>query len=200
MKKDIFFAFIQCRLGSKRLKKKTLKKLGNYNLLEWVVRRVKKSKYLNKIIVLTSTKKIDNKIVKICNKLNIECIRGSENNVFSRFLIGYKIFKPKYIVRVCADNPFIDPVEIDKLILKMKKTKADYLFNHIPYKNNNYIDGVGAECIKGSFFLDYKDKIKKKYDKEHVTSFIWNNKKKFSFKYFKAPKKYSFPKIKLDID
>ena len=41
---------------------------------------------------------------------------GSERNVFSRFFKIAKMYKPNYVVRICADNPFIDPKEIDKLV------------------------------------------------------------------------------------
>ena len=33
---------IQCRTGSKRLKKKQLLNLGKYNISEWVIRKSKK--------------------------------------------------------------------------------------------------------------------------------------------------------------
>lgn len=48
---------IQCRIGSTRLKKKSLRKLGNYSIIEWVVRRVKKSKRINEIYIATTKKK-----------------------------------------------------------------------------------------------------------------------------------------------
>ena len=51
-------AIIQSRTGSKRLKNKALLKLGNYSILEWVIRRVKKSKNLDQIILATTKKKM----------------------------------------------------------------------------------------------------------------------------------------------
>ena len=86
---------------------------------------------------------------------------GSERNVFSRFFKIAKMYKPNYVVRICADNPFIDPKEIDKLVTYTVKNNLDYSFNHIPYKKNMYIDGVGAECIKSNYFFDNKNKIEK---------------------------------------
>ena len=193
---------IQCRLGSSRLKKKALLKIGSYKIIEWVIRRVKKSKKLDGIILATSRRKQDKELIKISKKLQINFFSGNEKNVFSRFCEITRLYKPKLVIRICADNPFIDPSEIDKLIKFSEKNykKNIYAFNHIPHKNNNYIDGVGAECISSDYFLKYEKKIRKKKHLEHVTSFIWENKKNFYFKSFKAPKKYSFPSIKLDID
>lgn len=192
---------IQTRTGSTRLKNKALLKLGDYSILEWVIRRVKRSKNIKKIFLATTKKKEDFILKKIAKKNKINFFQGSEKNVFDRF---YKIsnkFNPQYVIRICADNPFIDANEIDKLIKFTIKNKSDYSFNHIPYKNNNYIDGVGAECIKASYFYKFKKKIDKNFFfKEHVTSYIWKNKKNFKFNFFESPKKYSYPKLKLDID
>ena len=38
-------AIIQARTGSQRLPKKVLKKIANISLIEWVIKRVKKSSY-----------------------------------------------------------------------------------------------------------------------------------------------------------
>lgn len=193
---------IQCRLGSTRLKRKALLKIGNFKIIEWVIRRVKKAKNLDQIVLATSNKIQDSELLKISKNLKIDCFRGSEQNVFSRFCEINKKYNAKYIVRICADNPFIDPDEIDKIVRysKLLNKRNSYIFNHIPYKENNYIDGVGAECIGSQYFNDYEKKFKKKNYLEHVTSYIWKNKKKFIFKSLTAPKKYSFPGIKLDID
>ena len=79
------YAIIQARMGSKRLPGKSLMLLGNCTILELVIRRVRKSKEIKKIIVATSTNKIDSKIKKICKKMNVECFRGSNRNVFSLY-------------------------------------------------------------------------------------------------------------------
>ena len=52
-------AIIQSRMGSKRLPGKMLRKIGNYSLIEWVIRRLKKAKSIDKIILATSKKKKD---------------------------------------------------------------------------------------------------------------------------------------------
>ena len=192
---------IQCRTGSKRLPKKALLKLGKYRLIEWVIRRVKKSKLTDKVVLATSNTRKDKILLKIGKKLKIQTYAGSEENVFSRFRKIQQKFRPNFVIRVCADNPFIDPKEIDKLINFSVKKKSEYAFNHIPYKKNYYIDGVGAECIFSKYFLKYKKEVEKNsFHREHVTSYIWKFKKKFKFKYFISPKKYSYPSLKLDID
>tara|TARA_B110000444_G_C18582221_1_gene474475 strand:+ start:544 stop:738 length:195 start_codon:yes stop_codon:yes gene_type:complete len=50
-------AIIQSRMGSHRLPGKMMKKLGNYSVIEWVIRRLKKTQSIDKIILATSKKK-----------------------------------------------------------------------------------------------------------------------------------------------
>ena len=82
-----------------------------------------KSKKLKKIIVLTSTSKLDKKIVTLCKKNKIDYFCGPLNNVFLRFKLAIKKFQPKKIVRISADSPLIDWRLIDKMISLSKLTK-----------------------------------------------------------------------------
>ena len=46
-------AIIQARTSSVRLPKKVLKKIGNFEVIEWVIRRTKKSKLLKHECILS---------------------------------------------------------------------------------------------------------------------------------------------------
>ena len=60
------------------------------------------------------------------------------------------------VIRVCADNPFVDSKEINLLINDYKKySYKDYFFNHRNYQKITYADGFGAELIKFSTLGDF---------------------------------------------
>ena len=59
---------IQARIGSKRFPGKMLEKISNLSLIEWVIKRVKKTKKLKKIIIATTKNKNDNILKKIAKK------------------------------------------------------------------------------------------------------------------------------------
>ena len=172
---------IQARSNSTRLKNKIFKKIGNYTLIEWVIRRVKKSN-ADQIILATSKNRNDKNLKEICNREKINFYSGDEKNVLKRFINAAKFYNVKTIIRVCADNPFIDSDEINLLIKKFSFTekKSDYYFNHRNYLNNSYADGFGAEL----FTSELLNKIYKKElldsHREHVTSYIWDNSKLFN--------------------
>ena len=84
---------IQARMGSSRLPGKVMRKYKGKTYLEILLNRLKRSKRLKKIIVATSLNSEDTKIVNLCKKLNISCLRGSNNDVIDRFYQISKKFK-----------------------------------------------------------------------------------------------------------
>ena len=68
-----FDIIIQCRIGSKRLKKKNILNItkDNLNLIEVVIKRLKKCKLINKIILATSEKKENDILIKIAKQNKI---------------------------------------------------------------------------------------------------------------------------------
>jgi spore coat polysaccharide biosynthesis protein SpsF len=192
--------FIQARTGSRRLPKKVLKKISKNSLIEWVLKRIKKTKKIKKIVLVTSTNKKDNILEKITKKNKVLIYRGKNNDVLDRFYQGAKKFKANIIIRICADNPFVDATQIDRLFNKFVNSQYDYAFNHQSKLNSQYADGFGAEI----FNFDVLKKLKKlklnKDQKEHVTKYIWDNFKKFKVLAIKPPKKLAYPFLKFDID
>ena len=59
---------IQARLGSSRLKEKIFLKINGVLLIEHLLKRVKKIKHLNRIIISTTDKPNDDKLIKFLKK------------------------------------------------------------------------------------------------------------------------------------
>ena len=193
-------AIIQARTGSNRLPKKVLKKISNITLIEWVIKRVKKSKKVNKIILATTKSKKDNILEKLAKKNRIKIFRGKEKDVLNRFYEAAVSQKANIVVRVCADNPFIDAFEIDKLIQVFKKGNYDYACNHQNKLNSKYADGFGAEVLHFDILKMMNNDAKKEKQREHVTKYIWDNSKKFKILSLSAPLNLAYPKLKFDIN
>ncbi len=194
LKKYNFLLVVQARTESKRLPKKVIKKLSNSDVISIILKRLKKCKNVDKIIVATCKDKYYEKLIKILNKNNIDCFVGSKKNVLKRFYDLSKKYNTKNIVRITADCPLVDWKIIDSMIGKFKKNKFDYFCNTNP---RTFPDGLDVEiftmkALKASF-----DKSVKNFDKEHVTSFIINSNKfkKSSISYYK-----NFGNIRFTID
>ena len=140
---------IQARLNSQRFPKKMLTKLNGEEILNWVIQRLKRNKNIR--IVLATSKNPENKrLVNLAKKSKIDYFvdtLGSEDDVLGRFIRAAEFFKEKTIIRVCADNPLVDPYFIDDLIKNFRNKKIDYMSNHIPNLNSEFVDGFGAEIF-----------------------------------------------------
>ena len=185
-------AIVQARLTSTRYPSKILEKIGKITILEFLIKRLKKSKSIDKIIIAIPKDKKNFLIKKHIKKTEI--FEGSENNVLDRFYKTALKYKGKIIVRICGDCPFVDPKLIDKLVNKIKNDKVDYISNTI---NPTYPDGLDVEVLTFNTLKETWLKAKNKDDKEHVTRFIIKNKnfKKINYKFRK-----DLSNIRLTID
>tara|TARA_B110000483_G_C18081957_1_gene498473 strand:+ start:307 stop:1008 length:702 start_codon:yes stop_codon:yes gene_type:complete len=193
-------AIIQTRTGSKRFPKKVLKNIQNKSIIDWVLKRTKKAKNVKKIILATTRYKRDDILENIAKKNKVQIYRGDEKNVLKRYFDAAKFYKADVIVRICADNPFIDPNQIDYLIKKFKYKNYDYAYNHQSRLNTNYADGFGAEILTFNALERVYLGAKSKNQKEHVTKYIWDNLKKFRILSIKSPKRLAYPQFKFDIN
>ena len=160
-------AIVQARMGSTRLRGKSLMMLSSYSLLETVIRSVKRNVYISKVIVATSNLEEDNAIEELCVDKGFDCYRGHSSDVLSRFIeIAETLEKEDTIVRVTADNP----------INNHKASKR--LFAHHIENGNDYtcVSGLSHtvyEFIKVEALLTLKTKENLvAYDREHVTGYI----------------------------
>lgn len=193
-------AIIQARLGSTRLPYKMMLSLHGKPLIEWVIKRVQKSKKLDDIVVAIPISQENDILENYIKKLGVKVYRGSESNVLNRFYEAIKNENVTHIVRICADNPLIDGNEIDNLIKFYIKNSCDYAYNHIP-KDNLYPDGLGAEIISFELLKFLNENVVLQNHKEHCLSYIWDNKEKFTIKTFDPPnKKLHRADVKLDVD
>ena len=119
---------VQARMGSSRLPGKTLVKLDEIRTtLDFLINQLSFSKFLDKIVIATTTLEEDNIIEEKARSLGISCFRGSEIDVLDRYYKCAKQFQMKTIVRITADCPIIDPIIVDKVIERFHNTDNDYV-------------------------------------------------------------------------
>ena len=126
LKKKIL-CVIPARAGSKGVKNKNLRKVGNITLTEHTINQAQKSKFINYIAVSTDSTKIQ-KIAKInniwCEKLRPKKFSGDNAKLYDA--INHVLSNIKYnfdiIVELHPTYLFRDPKQIDKAI--------KYFLNH----------------------------------------------------------------------
>ena len=169
-------AIIQARMGSTRLPKKVLSDIVGKPMLWHVIDRVKKSKLIDEIILATTTNKDDIEIVSFAKDNNILFFQGSEENVLDRYYQTAIKHDAKDIVRITADDPLKDPEIIDKVIKTYLENDADYVSNTI---EPTFPLGLDVEVFSFSALDKAWKKAVEKFEKEHVTPYIYTNPDKF---------------------
>ena len=193
-------AIVQARMGSSRFPGKMLAKLGDRDLLSWVLTRVCDAKQVDQVVLATSTSRDDDRLADAASKFNIVVVRGSQDDVLDRFVQSAKVSQADLVVRVCADNPFVAAEEINRLVVAHNSGNYDYSCNHQQKLGNKYADGFGAEILSASLLNDIARLTTQTSHLEHVTSYIWDNSSKFKIQAVVAPAELAFPEVKLDID
>jgi len=193
-------ATIEARMGSSRLPGKSIKKILGKPMLELLIERVKRSKFLDEIIIATSTSKQDDKIEKLANSINVNCFRGSEEDVLERVVNAVKSRNGDVIVELWGDNPLIDPEIIDDLIQFYMNNKYDCVGTTLPNFQKTYPLGISA-IIFSTKILEQVEKITDELDdRENVSNYIYEHVEKYTVAPLPCPKELNFPEISLTVD
>ena len=170
----MIIAIIQARMGSTRLPGKAMKEVLGKPLLQHMIERVTESKFVYEFVVTTSIEEKDIIIEKLCDRLNITCFRGSEEDVLDRYYQCAKSFKPipEYIVRLTSDCPLHDPNVIDFCVQKFLETKVDFMTNSF---EPLFEDGFDVEIFTFSALEKAWKNTTMKSEREHLTPYIKNS-------------------------
>ena len=152
---------ITARLKSTRLREKAIKQIMGRPMLSHMIDRLKLAKKPNKIIVCTSTIEQDNRLCELAESEGVEYFRGHPEDVLMRMRDAAKKFDVDTVISCTADNPFIDPIYVDKII--------DFHLN-----NNNdfsYIEGLPFGTF--SYALKYNAIVKACEIKDTIDTEVW---------------------------
>ena len=170
--KKKFVAIVQARCASTRLPNKVLAQIGDKTLIQFLLERVKSCNLIDDIVIATTQNISDDKLTEHIEQLGFKVIRGSSENVLSRFcLVAEKIPASNYI-RITGDCPLIDPFLISKTINFYLSDNFDYVSNSYP---PSFADGLDIEVFSKESLLNANLSTLSKFDKEHVTPWIRNN-------------------------
>ncbi len=180
-----FIAIIQARLASQRLPRKVIAPLEPEResplVLEHLIQRISQAKQVDKIIVAISETEYPF-FDKMPFLQDISIKTGETHDVLSRFLKASQDSKENdYIIRITADNPFIDYQVLEKNISFVKEKNPDYSYPAwLPL-------GMGFEICQLRILKKIGKLNLSSANREHVTTYIKEN-----------PKQYNIQPMRLD--
>lgn len=176
-------AIVQARMGSTRLPRKVMRTLIDKTVLEHIIERLKKSKKIDSVVIATTVNSKDDIIAEEALRIGVPVFRGSEEDVLSRYYYAAKESKADIIVRITSDCPLIDPNVIDDMIGFYCEKNYDMVTNGgQDLSNRTYPRGLDAAIFSFETLEETYNCGKEQYEKEHVTPYIYENKKVFYYK------------------
>jgi len=191
-------AIVQARSSSSRLPNKVLKSILGTPMIIHLLKRVNKSKNINKLILATSTDRTDDKLVNIVSKYNFQTYRGSLRDVLKRFNDCAKKENADAIVRITGDCPLIDYELIDEIINEFKKENLDYIGNSIDSNRLTVPDGFDIEVFKSWLLFEASEKALLLSEREHVTPWMRRSNSKIKWRHYEHKKKFPYYRLTVD--
>ncbi len=177
-----YLVLIQARCGSSRLPNKVMKEIAGKTDLQWVIERIKRSKKIDEVMVITSIEKNNLPLIRLCTELGIRIFVGSEEDVLDRFYQAAKLIQPQYVIRITADCPLFDWNYLDMAIEQLKE-ETDYLTGF----TESFPDGLDIEIIKYSALKCSWNEAVLASEREHVTQYIRKHPEKFLHQNLECP-------------
>lgn len=188
---------VQARMTSTRLPGKVLKQVLGKSLLEYQIERLQRVKLADEIAIATTTKKTDDPIIDLCDRLSVAYFRGSEEDVLERYYQAATEHKADAIVRVTSDCPLIDPQVINQVIdyYVQNQSTYDYVSNCI---KRTYPRGMDTEVFSFSVLEQAFKEATAQPDREHVTPFIHRQPERYRVGHVTYSKDYSHHRWTVD--
>ena len=149
-----------------------MKDVGGRPLLKFLLERLKRCQKVDEIFIATTLNPEDDSIEDLAKNLGCKTVRGSENDVLSRFFLVSKQTKANIFVRITGDCPLIDSEMLDSALYLFEKNSYEYLSNCNP---PTFPDGLDIEIFSREVLISAEKNASSKFEREHVTPWIKNN-------------------------
>lgn len=163
-------AVVQARTGSTRLPGKVLLPLAGRPVLGWVVRAARAAAGVDRVVVATSTAPGDDAVADLAAELGVDVVRGSEDDVLSRFVLAREQTGADAVVRLTADCPLLDPALIAQVVAAWR---ADPALGYVATTLVRTLPrGLDTELVSAEA-LALADSAAQGHHRVHVTSWLY---------------------------
>lgn len=169
--------------------------LAGKTVLARVVHRLRRVALAQHLVVATSASEQDDAVVSECNRLGVECFRGSEHDVLDRYYKCAQHYSADAVVRITADCPLVDPQLVDMTIRAFWNDSCDYASNALVLM---YPRGLDVEVFTMPALGGAWQEANRSYEREHVTPYLYEHPERFRLLSLTADPDYSHYRWTLD--
>lgn len=140
-------AIIQARTGSTRLPGKVLLPLAGRPMLHQIVERVRRATRVATVVVACPWQDVEALTPAVSGCALVADRRVPDADLVLRYLRVAQQVGAEVIVRVCADNPCIEPEYIDRAVERYFAAPVPCVSNTTDRVGAWWVDGIGAEVF-----------------------------------------------------
>jgi len=159
-------AVVQARMSSSRLPGKVLADVGGEPLLALLLRRLRRARSLDAIVLATSVEPADDPLAELGVELGVAVCRGPLQDVLARFVAASGRHEGP-VVRVTGDCPFVDPAIVDAVLARYAATPGCVYASNI--EPRTFPDGLDVEAIDAATLRRLDAQPLAPEQREHVT-------------------------------
>lgn len=197
-------AVVQARMGSRRLPGKMLRTIGGVPLIDHVLERLHRVRRANggplaTVVLATSETRADDLLAEHVHGKwpAVLVVRGSENDVLSRFRSVVETTEAETVVRVTGDCPLLNTAALLRFIEAHLAIGAD-ITNYEP--GYEYAD-KGLEVVRARAILQAAvDPRATPADREHVTSLMYRHPETYRVNYLRSEPWLRRGDVRLTVD
>ena len=161
----------QARSGSTRLPGKVMKAVAGKSVLYWFLRRALLCRSVSSVCVATTVNPNDDELAAhVAAELPEVCVvRGSEEDVLSRYMLAAERTGADIIVRVTSDCPFFDWNLVDRCVEVLKDKKADA----VRTLRSDFPIGLDVEVFTRETLRKAHENASDPFEREHVGPYVF---------------------------
>lgn len=156
-------------MGSSRLPGKVMMEVLGQPLLAHMIRRVRRCRLVDGIVIATTTSPADERIAELAISRHVGYYRGSQDDVLKRVLVAAHRFQADVIVELTADCPLIDPSIIDETVGLFREQQPDFCWTC------GYPVGFDVRVFPTEKLAEVDRLTDDPADREHVSLYFWEH-------------------------
>jgi spore coat polysaccharide biosynthesis protein SpsF len=169
----------------------------NKPLLQHLVERLQRSRSIEGVIVATTVNATDEPIAELCEKIGVQCFRGSEDDVLARVLQCARANSVETIVEITGDCPLIDHTIADQLVALYLESRCDYASNVL---RRTFPRGLDTQVFSTAVLQRVDTLTDHPLDREHVSLYIYKHPQLFSLVGLEAAPELARPEYRWTLD
>jgi len=198
---DRTLGIVQPRATAAAFPNRFKRKLAGKSWLEWAIRRAADSQQIERLVVVVPEDASGRSIAELVPPdVDVLLTEGDPLRCLAEAIDSYGAYG---VVRITADNPFVDPALIDRLVTSAEQHPA---CDYVSYRAQNGQPvvksplGIFAEWCRGEALQIANERATSPEDRNEPTRYIYSHPELFSVRLLAVPERLDREDVRLRLD